>query len=154
MLFAALFSSKGRPRPALSGFLCGWGEQAPVCESTVLRMWDSSEKGRGPFRRAFDTLPPHIEEEAIKRHRRLESDPEALKLNLRNPFDSTRARRRACSPDPWPAAIKRRGDALRTARSPRLPSPCSLISGSSLHDWGVEGFLEMLVLFRCFLTYR
>ena len=39
------------------------------------------------FRRAFDQLPPEVQERAKEKHRLLERDPGAPELNLRNPFD-------------------------------------------------------------------
>ena len=39
------------------------------------------------FRRAFDKLPPDVQERAKDRHRLLERNPGAPELDLRNPFD-------------------------------------------------------------------
>ena len=76
------------------GELRGWGRVEEAGREGTKRLPNGQyipaplvHRTNPDFRRAFDKLPHHIKEKASKRHRLLESDPGALKLNLRNPFD-------------------------------------------------------------------
>lgn len=76
------------------GELRGWGRIEEAGRKGTRRLPNGQyiptplvHRSNPDFRKAFDKLPPHIQEEAVKRHRILEDSPGDLQLDLRNPFD-------------------------------------------------------------------
>ena len=76
------------------GGLRGWGRVEDAGRKGKRRLPNGQyiptpliHRSNPDFRKAFEKLPPHIQEQAKSRHRLLELDPGALKLNLWNPFD-------------------------------------------------------------------